>query len=498
MKYANACIVPNHLFADQMRRPFTTVCRPARLAVAAALCASLPLPAQRPASNSIRPLAYTRMVLPNGLVALFNEDHSSPTVVVDVWYHIGSKDDKPGRTGVAHLCEHLITDGSPNIAQPQSILYQSLGGTSPHTANTTEDITHYYFSVPSNALETVLWAEGDRMAAPMSRADSTKLAAARTVIARERDQNIENFPYGVYRELTLAALFPEGHPYHMVPLPPVSDLYAASIEDLKSACLPYYVPNNATIAISGDFDTKTAEKWVTHYFATIPRGPAPAHAPLTKALDHDLRLVLEDARANAPRIHFVWVGASFVAPDRLALNALGSILTLPRFGRLSKLLIDDRKLATNVFGGNSDLEKSGVFELVVFPRPGASLTAIETLVDSVVATLPTAPVSRRELARFNNYNADSAVTWLQTRFARADTLAHGEVFAGNPIAYAKQVDAARRLTERDVQRAAGAYLTKPRVTMSLIPAGKLELIAKPELPYTNVTPASSLRRPTNP
>jgi zinc protease len=284
----------------------------------------------------------------------------------------------------------------------------------------------------------------------------------------------------------------------MVPLPPVADLYAASIDDLKQACLPYYVPNNATISISGDFNTKTAEEWVKHYFASIPRGRAPVHAPLTKTIDHDARLVLEDSRANAPRIHFIWVGASFVTPDRLALNALGSILTLPRFGRLSKLLIDDRKLATNVFGGNSDLEKSGVFELMVFPRPGASLTAIETLVDSVVATLPTAPVSSRELARFNNYNADSAVTWLQTRFARADTLAHGEVFAGDPVVYAKQVNAARALTERQVQRAAKTYLTKPHVTMSLIPAGKLELIAKPELPYTNVTPASSVRRTTSP
>ncbi len=468
------------------------------MAIVAASCVCKSLAAQRQSGPAIRPLTYTRTVLPNGLVALFNEDHSSPTVVVDVWYHIGSKDDKPGRTGVAHLCEHLIAEGSPNVAQPQSILYQSLGGSSPHTANTTEDITHYYFSVPSNALETVLWAESDRMASPMSRADSAKLAAARTVIGREREQNIENFPFGVYRELTLAALFPGNHSYHMVPLPPVTDLYAASIDDLRQQCLPYYVPNNAVLSISGDFDTKTAQRWVTHYFAGIPRAAAPTHGPLSATLDHNTRLVLEDARANAPRIHFAWVGASFVAPDRLALNAIGSILTLPRFGRLSKILIDDRKLATNVLGGNSDLEKSGVFELIVFPRPGASLTSIETVVDSVIAALPTTPVTQREIDRFNNYNADSAVTWLQTRFARADTLAHGEVFAGDPIAYAKQVNAVRALTPTDVQRAAATYLSKPHVTMSLVPAGKLELIAKPELPYTNVTPATSVRRGTNP
>jgi zinc protease len=483
-----------------MRRIFSIIGRLAIDAVALVVLAQS-LAAQSPAAQSpaaqatapaIRPLAYTRVVLKNGLVALFNEDHSSPTVVVDVWYHIGSKDDKPGRTGLAHFCEHVMGQGSPHIDQPQSIFYQSLGGTSPHSANTTEDITHFYVSVPSSALETVLWAESDRMAVPLARADSATVAGARAVITREREQNVENFPFGVYRELTIGALFPEGHPYHLVPLPPVADLYGATANDLEQACLPYYVPNNAVVSISGDFDTKVARGWVEHYFGTIKRGAEPAHAALTTpTLPSDKRLVLEDPRANQPRIHFAWVGAAFAAPDRLALNAIGSLLTLPRFGRLTKLLVDERKLATNVLGGNSDLEKSGVFELIVFPRPGSSLSTIETLVDSVIAGLSTSPIAQREIDRFSNYNADSAVTWLQTRFARADTLAHGDVFAHDPVAYAKQVNAARALTPAQVQRAAAQYLATPHVVFSLVPAGKLELISKPELPYTNVTPAAS-------
>jgi len=480
-----------------MRRTFSTI---GRLAVDAAALVVLarPLGAQAPTA-AIRPLAYTRVALSNGLVALFNEDHSSPTVVVDVWYHIGSKDDRPGRTGLAHFCEHVMGQGSPHVDQPQSAFYRSLGGTSPHTANTTEDITHFYVSVPSSALETVLWAESDRMASPLAHVDSATIAGARAVIAREREQNVENFPFGVYREVTIGALFPEGHPYHLVPLPPVADLYGATASDLEQACLPYYVPNNAVVSISGDFDTKVARGWVEHYFGTIKRGAMPARAPsTTPTLASDTRMVLEDPRANQPRIHFAWVGAAFAAPDRLALNAIGSILTLPRFGRLTKLLVDERKLATNVLGGNSDLETSGVFELIVFPRPGASLSAIETLVDSVVGSLPTSPIAQREIDRFNNYNTDSAVTWLQTRFARADTLAHGEVFAHDPVAYAKQVNAARTLTPAQVQRAAAAYLAKPHVVFSLVPAGKLDLISKPELPYTNVTPASSGARQRRP
>ncbi len=451
-------------------------------------------PSRAQTADEVRPLAYSRVELANGLVALLSEDHASPLAVVDVWYHIGSKDDKPGRTGVAHLCEHLMALGSPNVDGPQRNLYQSLGGSSPHWANTTEDITHYYAAVPSNQLETALWVEADRMAAPFSRIDQQQLDGARAIVRQERQQNIENFPFGVNRELTTAALFPAGHPYHATALPPVADLYAASIDDLVNACRPYYVPNNAVIAISGDFDTAVVRAWLEKYFGGIPRG-----APVTRVvvppvtLASETRLVLEDARATLPQLHLDWPGASFAQPDRLALNALGSVLSLARFGRLSRLLIDERQLAVAVSADNYDLERAGIFEITVVARAGASLTTIETLVDSVLGALPSSPPSAAELARFNSYNAVAAIRSLSTQFARADTLAHGEIFAGDPIAYAKQVDRARALTPADVQSAAARYLTRGRVVMSLVPAGRLDLVSKPSLPYTNATPQSPAR-----
>jgi zinc protease len=462
-------------------------------AFAAAIAATLGV--VRPAASqtaTIRPLAYARTVLPNGLVVLLNEDHASPLVAVDVWYHIGSKDDKPGRTGMAHFCEHLMSEGSPNLDQAQARFYTSIGGTSPAWAQTTEDITHYYVVVPNNQLETVLWTESDRMAAPFSRADSARLAAVRGVIARERQQQIENIPFRVFQELTVAALFPPGHPYHNTNLPPVADLYSATVDDLRQSCAPYYVPNNAVLSISGDFETQTARTWVTTYFGGIAPGAPPSHADVTRPpLSSEKRLVLEDNRASQPELHVDWVGASYSSPDRLALNALGSALALNRFGRLSKLLVYDRRLAAGVSATNYDDEKTGVFEIVVLPRPGASMTTIETLVDSVLAGLATAPITPQELARFNSYNATTAVTALQSHMMRADTLAHDEIFAGDPVAYAKQVNRAHMLTPADVQRAAATYLTPGRVVMSLVPAGKLDLISKPDLSYTNVTPPSS-------
>ena len=475
-----------------------------RALTVATLLAGLGLPGRRAAAQTtvpeaepapraeIRPLAYTRIVLPNGLVALLSEDHASPLAVVDVWYHVGSKNDKPGRTGVAHLCEHLMALGSPNVNGPQRTLFQSIGGSSPHWANTTEDITHFYEAVPANQLRMALWIEADRMAAPIAHIDEQQLDGARAVVQQERRQNIENFPFGVYRELSVASLFPPGHPYHVTALPPVADLYAASIGDLESTCRSYYVPNNAVIAVSGDFNTRVVRGWLDEYFASIPRGAAAAHADMPATpLYPERRVVLEDKRATLPQLHIDWPGAGFAAHDRLALNALGSVLSLAHFGRLSHVLVDDRHLAVAVAADNYDLESAGVFEIVVVPRPGASLTTIEGVVDSVLDALPASPPTTAELARFNAYNAVTAVASLQTQFARADTLAHGEIFAGDPVAYAKQVEAARSLTPMDVERAAARYLTKGRVVMSLVPAGKLDLASRPELPYTNVTPAAA-------
>lgn len=450
-------------------------------------------------TSSIRPLAYSRMALANGLLALVNEDHSSPFVVVDVWYHVGSKDDKLGHTGTAHLCEHLFNEGSPNLEQSERTFYNSIGGFSSHYATTTEDITHFFVAVPSNQLETVLWAESDRMATPFARVDAQRLSSVREVIKQERDLNVENFAFGVARELTVAELFPASHPYHMTPLPPMADLYSATIEDLKASCAPYYVPNNAVVSISGDVDASVAHALIQKYFSGIPRGAAiarPGAAPV--ALTGEKRVALEDSRANQPRLQIDWPVVGFTHPDRLALRALASALSLNRFGRLNRLLVGDRQLATTVSADYYDFEKAGVFEIVVVPRPGASMTTIETLIDSVMAALPSSPLTSRELERFNNYNATTAISSLQTRFARADTLAHGAIFAGDPVAYAKQLAVARKLTPTDVQRAMARHLTTGRLVMSLVPAGKLDLISKPNLPFTNVTPPSSVRAKVTP
>jgi zinc protease len=490
-----------------MRRLFSLLSMTA-LAAGGAAVASHDVAAQ-PTAAPIRPLPYTRFVLANGLTAILNEDHASPIAAVDVFYRVGSRDDPPGRAGIAHFCEHIMGEGSPNIDQPQSNLYRTLGGTSPHGAETTEDITHYNVIVPSHQLETVLWTEGDRLRNALSKTDSATIESVRAVLAQERASQVENVPLefvGV-RHAVGQALFPAGHPYNTTTVSPLPDLPKITAAAMRASCGPYYVPNNAVVAVSGDFETASARKWITKYFGGIPRGAPVARIPVPAVtLPKEQRLVLEDARLAVPQLRMNWRGAEYDDPDRTALIALASSLSLARvasdghlssvgvepptsLGRLSKLLIQDRQLATRVVADNYDLQRSGIFEIAVYPRPNASLTTIETLVDSVLSAMATHPVTNEELALYNSYNAVHLASSLQPRFARADTLAHDEIFARDPAAYAKQAMRARALTSADVERVRKKYLGAGRVVVSLVPAGKLDLVSKPELPFVNATPA---------
>jgi zinc protease len=454
--------------------------------VCAAALFAAPCGAQ--AAANVRPLEYTRFVLPNGLVALLNEDHTSPIVAVDVWYHIGAKDELPGHTGLAHLCEHLMGEGSPNLPSLQRAFIQSVGGTSTFWANTTEDITHFYYTLPSNQLEPALWLESDRMAAPLSRADDAHLGPVREVIRQERLQNRENPVFGLADAATVSALFPGTHPYRTVPLGPMADVDRATASEAKQFCAPYYVPSNAVVSLSGDLDPAHARTLIERYFGGIPRGSTPARRDIpSTAIAASTRVVLEDSRARTATLRLAWPSVAFADPDRVPLVALAALLTRERTNRLTKLLVVDRDLATRVTAVDYDFEHGGLFQIDVTAKPGVPLTRIEQLVDSAVAAFDLQPIAEQEFESFKRSNAVSAVTLLQTRALRADTLAHGEMFAHDPVAYAKQLNRMFALTAADVQRVAKRYLSAPHVVMSMIPAGKLDLISRPDLPYTNVT-----------
>ena len=434
-----------------------------------------------------------RHTLPNGLAVILHENHMAPVVTVDVWYHVGSKNEMMGRTGLAHLFEHMMFEGSANVEPGQHrLIIQSVGGV--FNQVTTEDRTSYYAMVPSNHLETLLWLESDRMATLLSRLDQTRLDAEREIVKNERRTTIENQPFGLANEITVSSVFPPDYPYSWSVMGSMSDLSAASLDDVRSFFRTYYAPNNATLVITGNFVPAEAKRLVEKYFAPIPRGPVvPRPSMPSIQLPEEKRLVLEDARSRTAQFRIAWPTIGNGHRDLHVLQTLASVLTLDRTSRLTKALVYDRQLATSVTAVNFDFENrnAGLFQISVTPRANASLTEIERVVDSVIAGVQLAPPTAREIQRARNFANVSTVTGLQYGLTRAERLAQGEVFDKNPLWFVSMLRDYTRITPADVQRAAKNYLTSGRVVLSMVPAGSLEQIAKPGAPFVNVTPGKS-------
>jgi zinc protease len=437
-------------------------------------------------------IPYTRTVLKNGLVVLLHEDHSSPIVAVDVTYHVGSKDEPVGKRGFAHFFEHSMFNGSANVAPGEHWrIIQGSGGDG--NANTVEDRTRYFERFPENLLETVLWLEADRMAFLTERLDSSRFESERSAVINEYGLRFDAGPASgsLAQEAFVGAIFPDPHPYHTLPIGVMAELKTTTLTDLVAFFNKYYVPNNAVLSIAGDFKTADVQKLVAKYFGGIPRGAAVTHPVVSSSpLPAESRIVLEDQRGNTRQLWIGWRGASSRSADRMALVALSGILSDGPSSRLYRALVTDRKLATSVPRGlnaHFDLEDAGLMQLTILPTPTASMTDIERVVDSVVAEIKASPVQPEELRRWLARYSVSSIRGAQADLAKADSLAEGETIYGTPSVMANNIDAARRLKPADLQRVARKYLTPGRVVLSIVPAGKLDQISKPDQPYTNVT-----------
>ena len=296
-------------------------------------------------------IPFETYTLPNGLTVVLSTDRSTPTVAVNLWYHVGSKNEMPGRTGFAHLFEHVMFTGSGHVQYGlHDRLTEGVGGM--NNGTTSNDITTYYETVPSNYLETMLWIEADRMGFLLDSLDIAKLNAQRDVVKNERRQRVDNQPYGRVYEVLSRTIYPASHPYSWPVIGSMEDLSAASEEDVKNFFRLYYAPNNAFLTIVGDFDPAQAKAWVTKYFGDIPRGNAikrPVVEPVT--LSTGQRLVMED-RVQVPRLYIQWPTVGEKNDDRYALSVLGSILSGPRTARLTKALVFDEQAAASVSAGS--------------------------------------------------------------------------------------------------------------------------------------------------
>ncbi|MFL5575887.1 MAG: M16 family metallopeptidase [Gemmatimonadaceae bacterium] len=426
-----------------------------------------------PAAGAAVPrLAFEKYTLPNGLEVILHEDHSVPIVAVDSWYKVGSGDEQRGHTGFAHLFEHVMFMGSQNV--PVGAFDQWLeaaGGNNNGSTNT--DRTNYYEWMPSNALPLALWLDADRMGWLLPTMDQAKLDLQRDVVKNERRESVDNRPYGRAEEVISAALFPASHPYSWPVIGSMTDLSAASLDDVKGFFRTYYAPNNATLAIAGDFDRDSVKALVAKYFGAIPRGPQAVTRPVVPEvrLARDTFLVIED-RVQLPRLFYAWHTVKAFAPDDAALDVLAYVLAGDKNSRLYKKLVYDMQVAQEVNASQQSGRIDGQFGVDVTPKPGQSAARMARLADTEISRVIDSGITARELERAQNTIRARFLDRLASVLGKADQLEFYNYFAGTPD-YVTQ-DAARydAVTAADVQRVARQYLGAPKVVLTVVPEGK--------------------------
>ncbi|HXH63833.1 MAG TPA: pitrilysin family protein, partial [Gemmatimonadales bacterium] len=366
----------------------------ARFSICAALAAA-PLGAQ-----AIH-VPYREFTLANGLQVILVEDHAVPVVTVNMWYHVGSGDERVGRTGFAHLFEHIMFMGSQHVPTGEfDKLLEAAGGD--NNGSTNGDRTNYFENGPSNALPLMLWLDADRMGFLIPEMTAEKVNLQRGVVQNERRQSYENQPYGLAQENILKRLYPPNHPYSWPTIGSMTDLNAASLDDVKDFFRTYYTPNNATLVIGGDIDPAQARAWVEKYFEAIPAGPALTRpAPPAVSMPADQSAVLED-RVQLPRVYNAWHTVKAFAPDDATLEVLTTILAGGRASRLYRRLVYERQIATQVSAFQDGGRIDGKLEIFATARTGHTLAELQQAIDAEVRLLADSGPTAREVQRAQN------------------------------------------------------------------------------------------------
>jgi zinc protease len=417
--------------------------------------------------DKLPPLKIKEYQLKNGLKVVLHEDKSTPVVAVNTWYHVGSKNEETGRTGFAHLFEHMMFQGSKNYNTDYFTPLQEAGGSINGTTN--QDRTWYYETVPSNFLELALFLEADRMGGLLEAMTQEKLDNQRDVVKNERRQRVDNQPYGTAFEKIGAIMYPQGHPYNWTTIGSLEDLQAATLDDVKAFFRRYYVPNNAVLILSGDFDEKQARGWIEKYFGPIAKGGDIARPtnPMPK-LDKEIRTTVEDAVPLARR-YMVWHSVPQYTPDEPALDMLGYILSTGRSSRLQSNLIYGKEIAQQIGAFNGTNEIGGTFQIQATARPGKSLDDIEKEINAEIERIKAEAPTADEMTRAKNSIESQTIFGLQTVLGKGSQLGTYTGYLNKPAYFQADLDRYGRVTAADVQRVAKTYLTPNRLVMSYIP-----------------------------
>jgi len=435
------------------------------------LALAAPAAAQTPAPPI--EVQYTQFTLPNGLHVILHEDHSVPIATVNTWYRVGSANELPGRTGFAHLFEHLMFMGSGHAPYGEfDSQLESVGGG--NNASTANDRTNYYIDVPSNALELGLFLESDRMGYLLDAMNPKTVDAQRDVVKNERRQSYENRPYGMADIALNEMLYPEGHPYHWPVIGYMEDLTAASYEDVVNFFRTYYTPSDASLVVAGDIDPARTRQLVEKWFSDVKPGPRPK--PLTipgVALTGVQKKTMTD-RVQLPRLTLAWLTPRHFEPGDAALDIVADVLAGGKNSRLYKRLVYDLQIAQDVSAFQESMDLSSDFQIVATPRPGHTIDEVQKIIDEEVAKLQKEGPSAHEVERSLNQIEASFYNRMERLGGfggKADQINGYFSKTGDPDYFNEDLGRYRALSSSDVRAAAETFLPRDR---------RVELTVQPE------------------
>ena len=426
------------------------------------------------------PIPVDTYRLPNGLFVTLSEDHSAPIVAVNLWYHVGSANEREGRTGFAHLFEHMLFQGSEHVhANEHFELIQRAGGTL--NGSTWLDRTNYFETLPSNQLAIALWLEADRMGALLPAMTQQKLDTQRDVVKNERRWSVDNQPYGTWWEKLPALAFPPSHPFHHSLIGSFEDLTAASLDDIRQFFRTFYTPDNAVLTVAGDFDPAEARALVERYFGGIPRGAGTPPLPSVKVPERfgEWRRQLVEDDVMLPRLLLAFRSPPFGSDGYYAASVCGAVLGMRRGSRLHRALVREQEIASEASAFTFDLSKGSDLLIVdVTARPGVSAEGLETAVAAQVDQLRRGDVTHGEVERAVALIETDFISAMQSAGERADKLSQFATYFGNPALVNEQAERYRAVTAGAVNAFARASLGEDnRVSLVYVPRAAGEAAA---------------------
>ena len=407
---------------------------------------------------------------------LLHEDHACPIVAVNLWYHVGSKNERPGKTGFAHLFEHLMFEGSQHY--DRGYFHPLQGAGAALNGSTNADRTNYWEVVPSNALELALWMESDRMGFLLPALTEAKFANQRDVVLNERRQNYENRPYGLAAMAMLAAIYPADHPYHWTTIGEIVDLEAARLDEVHAFFRRYYHPANASIALAGDIDTRAALALVEEYFGDLEPGARVDPVRADAEIRGEVRISLED-RVELPRLYLAWLSPAMFADGDADLDLATDLLANGKTSRLYKRLVFDERIATDVSAAQNSREIGGFVQVTATAAPGHSLAELERVILEEIARLMVEGPTVNEIERGRMQAESQFVYRLQTVGGfggKSDQLNAYNVFMGDPAYFDRDLARYYSVTAASLRQMVVRYLDPARrVTLSVVPRGRADL-----------------------